>query len=164
MTDWDQAAAARVAAHKRDMSVLITIGTMDVEARLISAADTAATVERALEFGDEPAAIRHLTEAVSRLIQAPEGSEIPRDILAAPQPIKDSRYATLIATAFAYAMLGRGEQPMEWMTAVKPLATEWLWDGDSASSPAFRDFIRRNTPETFRAKNILTRERDWITL
>lgn len=123
---------------------------MDAEARLTTAADAAATVERALEFSNEPAAIRHLTEAVSRLIQAPEGSEIPRDILAASQPIKDSRYATLIATAFAYAMLGRGEQLMEWMTAVKPLATEWLWDGDSASSPAFRD--------------ILTRERDWITL
>jgi hypothetical protein len=136
---------------------------MGAETRLISAADTAAIIEHALESGDEATAIRYLTEAVSRLIQAPEHTEIPRAVLAAPAPIKDSRYATLIATAFAYAILSRGETPMPWMTEAKPLATEWLWGGDGASE-AFRDFIRRNTPETFRAKNILTRERDWITL
>ena len=68
----------------------------------------------------------------------------------------------MIATAFAYAMLTRGDEPMPWMTAVKPLATEWLWDGDDSSSEGVRDLIRRNTPETFRAKNILTRGRDWI--
>jgi hypothetical protein len=145
------------------MRTSISIKGMRTQARLISAADAAATIERALEFGDEATAIRHLTEAVSRLIQAPGNTEIPRAVLDAPAPIKDSRYETLIATAFAYAMLCRGEKPREWMTEAKPLATEWLWGGDGASE-AFRDFIRRNTPETFRAKNILTRERDWITL
>ena len=142
---------------------IISIRGMRAQTRLISAADTAATIERALEFGDEATAIRHLTEAVSRIIQAPEHTDIPRAILDAPAPIKDSRYETLIATAFAYAMLSRGEKPREWMTEAKPLATEWLWGGEGASE-AFRDFIRSNTPETFRAKNILTRERDWITL
>ena len=132
--------------------------------RLISAADTAATVQRALESGDEPAAIRYLTEAVSRLIQAPVGAEIPNDILAAPQPIDDVRYATLIATAFAYAMQTRGDEPMLWMTEVEPLAAEWLWDGDEGSSDAFRELIRRDTPTVFLAKNILTRERDWATM
>jgi hypothetical protein len=137
---------------------------MGADLRLISAADTAATVQLALESGDEPAAIQYLTEAVSRLIQAVPGAEIPREILAAPQSIGDVRYATLIATAFAYAMQIRGDDPMPWMTEVEPLDAEWLWDGDKSSSDAFRDFIRRNTPEIFRTKNILTRERDWITL
>ena len=142
---------------------IISIVDMGAKTRLISATDTAVTVERALEIGDEATAIRHLTEAVSRIIQAPEHTEIPHAVLDAPAPIKDSRYATLIATAFAYAMLSRGEKPMAWMTEAEPLAAEWLWGGEGASE-AFRDFIRRNTPETFRAKNILTRERDWITL
>ncbi|WP_141989133.1 hypothetical protein [Rhodoglobus vestalii] len=136
---------------------------MKTEARFISAADTAATVERALELGDEAAAIRHLTEAVSRLIQASADSKIPQAILEAPDPIRDSRYETLIATAFAYAMSRRGEMPLAWMTDAKPVPTEWLWGGDGASKP-FRDFIRSHTPDIFRDKNILTRERDWTTL
>lgn len=142
---------------------VVTLGDMTAGVRLISAASTAATVQRALAFGDEPAAIRHLTEAVSRLIQAPKDAAIPDAVLEAPAPIDDVRYTTLIATAFAYAMLSRGATPRPWMTDVKPLATEWLWGGDSASSDAFRDLIRRNTPDTFLAKNILSRERDWIT-
>jgi hypothetical protein len=132
--------------------------------RLISAADTAVTVQCALDSADEPAAIRYLTEAVSRLIQAAPGAEISAEILAAPQSVSDVRYATLIATAFAYAMQTRGDEPMPWMTEVEPLDAEWLWDGEDSSSDAFRDFIRRDTPEIFRKKNILTRERDWITL
>jgi hypothetical protein len=137
---------------------------MGADLRLISAADTAATVQRALDARDEPAAIRYLTEAVSRLIQAAPGAEISAEILAAPQSISDVRYATLIATAFAYAVQIRGDDPMPWMTEVEPLDAEWLWDGDASSSDAFRDFIRRDTPEMFRKKNILTREQDWITL
>ena len=130
---------------------------------LISASDTAVTVERALESGDEAWAIRHLTEAVSRLIRAPADTEIPAAVLAPPAPISDSRYATLIATAFAYAMLTRGEVPLAWMTSVEPLPTEWLWASEGASD-AFRDLIRSSTPEIFLAKNILTRDRDWVTL
>jgi hypothetical protein len=137
---------------------------MGADLRLISAADTAATVQRALDSGDEPTAIRYLTEAVSRLIQAPAGAEIPTDILAAPQPIDDVGYATLIATVFAYAMLARGGEPMLWMTEVEPLAAEWLWDGDEKSPDTFRDLIRRDTPTVFLAKNILTRKRDWVTM
>jgi hypothetical protein len=126
---------------------------LNAQTRLISATDAAATIERALESGDEAAAIRHLTEAVSRLIHSPEHTEIPRIVLIASDPIKDAQYATLIATAFAYAMLARGEKPLAWMTDAKPLATEWLWDGEG-SSGAFRDLIRRNTPDIFRAKDI----------
>lgn len=59
--------------------------------RLISAANTALTVERALTVGDEPSAIRHLTEAVSRLIQAPRGAEIPDAVLEVPHQIEDVR-------------------------------------------------------------------------
>jgi len=138
------------------------VGPMQPGPRFISAAATAATVERALEFGDEPAAIRHLTEAISRLIQAPEHSKIPLDVLEAPDPIRDSRYETLIATAFAYALSRRGEMPLAWMTDVEPVPTEWLWDGDGASEE-YRDFVRSHTPHIFREKNILTRERNWAT-
>jgi hypothetical protein len=137
---------------------------MGADLRLISAAETAATVQHALDADDEPAAIRYLTEAVSRLIQAAHGAEISNDIVEAPRPIDDVRYATLIATAFAYAILTRGGNPMPWMTDVEPLTTEWLWDGDDSSSDAYRDLIRRDTPDIFREKNILTRPGDWITL
>jgi len=136
---------------------------MKAEPRFISAEETAAVIQGALAFGDEPSAIRHLTEAVSRIIQAPGHVTIPRVVLEAPQPVTDPRYATLIATAFAHAMLSRGEVPLPWMTEAKPLVTEWLWGGDGASNE-FRDFIRSQTPEIFRAKNILTRERDWRSL
>ena len=136
---------------------------MKAEARLISAADTAETVERALEFGDESAAIRHLTETISRLIQAPKHLEIPPTVLRAPKPIRDPRYETLIATAFAYALTSRGEPPLPWMTAAKPIPTEWLW-GDDGASEEYRAFIRSKTPSIFRQMNILTRERDWVTL
>ncbi|EAR23720.1 hypothetical protein A20C1_03508 [marine actinobacterium PHSC20C1] len=141
---------------------ITNVGPMEPEPRFISAAATATAVERALEFGDEPAAIGHLTEAISRLIQAPEYSKIPLDVLEAPDPIRDSRYETLIATAFAYALSCRGEMPLAWMTDTKPVPTEWLWRGDGASEE-YRDFVRDHTPQNFRDKNILTRERDWAT-
>jgi len=130
--------------------------------RLISAADTALTVERALTVGDEPSAIRHLTEAVSRLIQAPRGAEIPDAVLEVPHQIEDVRYRTLIATAFAYAMVRRGRTPLAWMTDVKPLESEWLWGSDGGEAPEFRDLMRSQTPDIFRRKNILTRGRDWV--
>ena len=76
------------------MAQFITIGELEPDARLISAADTPATVERALESGDEAWGIRHLTEAVSRLIQAPAHADIPNAVLAPPAPISDSRYVT----------------------------------------------------------------------
>ena len=142
---------------------IISIVGMGAEMWLISATDTAETVERALACGDEAAAVRHLTEAISRIMQAPGSTQIPLSVLAAPAPNTDERYSTLIATAFAYAMLSRGETPRSWMTDVQPLESEWLWGGDGASEE-FRDFIRRNTPETFRSKNVLTHARDWATL
>jgi hypothetical protein len=90
---------------------------------------------------------------VSRLIQAPEHTEIPHAVLAAPAPIKDSQYATLIATAFAYATLSRGEQPTVWMTEAKPLTTEWLWGGEGrlrrSETTSVATLLRRSAPRTY---------------
>ena len=128
---------------------------MTSEMKVLTASDTARAVALALEQGDESAAIRYLTEAVSRLIQAPSGADIPADAVAPPEPIQDVRYATLMATAFAYAMVTQDETPMDWMIDVEPLASEWLWDGDASTSAAIRALIRSDTPKNFLDKNIL---------
>jgi len=139
---------------------LISIGTMEGEIRLIAAKTTASAVDHALSQGDEPEAIRYLTEAVSRLIDAPTYQVIPDHILAAPAPIADQRYQTLLATAFAFAMQSRGMTPKVWMLSPKPLTKEWVWANDGASR-AYKSMIRHDTPAIFLAKNILTREIDW---
>ena len=60
---------------------------------------------------------------MSCLTQAPDGAEIPPTLIAAPAPITDQRYSTLLATVFAYAMLGHGEKRLAWMTEAKRLTT-----------------------------------------
>jgi hypothetical protein len=134
---------------------------MTAPSRLLSATDVAELVRENLERGDEEAAARNLTEAISRIIQAPDGV-IPTAVLAEPGTTGALRYDTLLATAMAYALGLRGQSAPAWTTNVQPLDREWLIDGDDDAGDEFRAWVRARTPAIFLAKNILVQERDWI--
>jgi hypothetical protein len=127
--------------------------------QLISALDTAAWVKGKLELGNEDAAIRWLSEAVSRLLHTPVGSVVPAAIAAEPASTGSLRHDTLLATAFAYALDTLGAEIPEW-TDKPALDTEWLW-GDDDAAEEFRAYIRAQTPPLFLSRNILCRDRDF---
>lgn len=135
---------------------------MSESAEFLSAADAAAEVRRALGAGNTGTADRFAAELASRILRAPADATIPDSIFDEPGTTGSLEYDTLLATALAYGMLQRGLAPRDWMSAAAKLPDEWLWDGGYGGSPAFREFIRRNTPEMFLSKNILLRERDLI--
>jgi len=127
-----------------------------------TASATARAVGTALREGSVEAADRLVGELISWVLRSQ--TPAPADVLAEPESTGDERYDALLATGLAYALLKRGEQPAVWMRSARPLSHEWLWDGDSEASDAYREFIREQTPPLFREKSILLRERDLITL
>lgn len=130
-------------------------------APFISADSAALAVWRALDQGNHEHADRWLTEAIGRLLTADLAVPIPDDITAEPSSIGDPPYDTLLATAFAFAMTRRGQEPLPWMVAPPALSAPWLLDGGYNAGAEFTEFIRAQTPEIFLAKNILLRERDF---
>ena len=131
--------------------------------QLIPASVTAQLVHQALKKGREGAAIRVVTEAVSRLLGMPEIGALSEVIVAIPPTTEDSRYDALIGTGYAFAMQKHGLEPSAWMLSVPALPEEWVVDGGDLASAEFRAFIRESTPPIFLAKGILIRERDLIT-
>ena len=121
---------------------------------------TASAVRAALAAGKTSAADRLVTELVSCVLRA--DTPLPEHTLDAPDSTGDERYDTLIKVALTYALTSRGQKPELWMLTAKRLPEEWLWDSDGGESPAFRDFIRRQTPKMFLDKSILLRERDLV--
>jgi hypothetical protein len=128
----------------------------------LSATDAATQIRHALDSGNISSADRLVSELSSRIILAPVNAEIPESVLTAPSTTGDAAYDTLIATALAFSLERRGLAARPWMTAAAALPNEWLWDGGYSASDGFREFIRNQTPEIFRSKNVLLRERDLI--
>jgi len=131
---------------------------MTATSTLIATTDAAALLRSAIQASNWAAADRMLVDAVTRL--ATSEGDVPDGALAQPDSTGDSRYDTLLATSYAFALLQRHQQPAQWMLDAPAIAREWLWDGDEDATAAFRDFIRARTPQMFRDKNILLRERD----
>lgn len=144
------------------MMIVDTIGDMPRAIEFLSAAHAAAEVRRALDSGNTSAADRFVAEIASRIILAPEGTPIPDSILDEPESTGSQAYDTLLATALAFSLERRGLPPLAWMRDASKLPAEWLWDGGYDVSAPFKEFIRKSTPEVFRSKNILLRERDLI--
>ena len=119
---------------------------------------TAAAVAAALRENNIALADRLVTEILGRVINAP--GDIPAGVLDAPGTTGDERYDTLLAVGLAYALHTRGLPPVPWMDAIPPLEQEWLWDGDGAATPKYREYIRRQTPPMFLEKGLLLRDRD----
>lgn len=117
-------------------------------------------VRTALASGETSTADRLVTELISCVLHADR--PLPAHILDAPESTGDERYDTLIKVALTYALTSRGQRPELWMLTAKRLPGEWLWDSDGAESPAFRDLVRRQTPQMFLEKGILLRERDLV--
>lgn len=126
--------------------------------RLLATPRVAAAVAVALRDDDIPTVDRLLTELFGSIISTRR--ELPPGILDEPESTGDKRYDTLLATGLAYALTTRGIAPMPWMEAVPSLNQEWLWDGDEASSPDYREHIRSQTPLIFLNKGLLLRDRD----
>ena len=78
---------------------------MTATSSLIATTDAAALLRRAIQDSDWAAADRMLVDAVTRLSHA-EGS-VPEDVLTQPDSTGDSRYDTLLATSYAFALLRR---------------------------------------------------------
>ncbi|WAC50344.1 hypothetical protein [Frigoribacterium sp. SL97] len=124
----------------------------------IAATAAAALLRRAIAAHNFSAADRTLVDAVTRITTS--DSDVPADALEEPASTGDARYDTLLATSYAFALLQRHLTPAPWMLAAPAVDSEWLWDGDTEATTAFRDFIRDRTPKLFLDKNILLRERD----
>ena len=127
---------------------------------LIAPARLSELVAGALESGHADLADRFIPDAITRVLGLSDTGALIGGLQAEPPTTGNTRYDTLIATAFAWALNRRGVTPVAWMTKPPALDVEWLWDGDTDASPEFRDYIRRQTPEEFRAKGLLLRERD----
>ncbi|MHA6668593.1 hypothetical protein ACX3O0_06960 [Homoserinimonas sp. A447] len=130
------------------------------EGRLITARAAASWVRASLEVGKVEPADRVITEAVSRIVMS--HGEIPDKAVAEPSTTGDRRYDVLIATAFCFALVTRGVEPLPWMTSPLALSEEWLWGGDGGETPELVEYVRERTPALFLAKGILLRKRDLI--
>lgn len=125
---------------------------------LLTAPEAAEIVRGALAAGDEPSAVRWLTEFVG-LIRNFEG-HVPGRVLAEPRSTGDQRYDILLAVALRHFMEQRGEMAPVWALRTESLESEWLFGGDGHESDAFRDLIRRDSQAAFLAAGILVREKD----
>jgi len=81
--------------------------------------------------------------------------------MADPGSTGDPTWDTILATALAYAVSKVGVTPMPWMLEAPRLDTEVVL-GSADPTPEFRAMLRDQTPAVFRAKNILSRDRDWV--
>ncbi|WIB65511.1 hypothetical protein [Curtobacterium sp. MCBD17_040] len=129
---------------------------------LITPAHLARLVGRSLDAGDTETANRLIPDAISRVAGAARLPGLPNSFTMVPPSTGDSRYDTLIATAYAWALEGRGVTPAAWMTDCAPLVPEWMWDGEDATDE-YRTFIRAQTPDLFLAKGLILLARDFTT-
>lgn len=115
----------------------------------------------ALARADEASALRSLAEATGRILRTRD-REIPAWATADSGTTGDQKWDTILATALAHAVSTVGATPERWMTDAPALDVETVL-GSADPAPAYRDMIREQTPAIFREKNILSRERDWVT-
>lgn len=125
----------------------------------LSSPGTARAVGYYLRMGRIDSATRYITETFGHVIDPTR--ELPAGVFDKPESTGDVHYDTLLATGLAYALTARGLQPAPWMMDVPPLDNEWFWgDPDGDASPEWRDYIRREAPSLFLAKNLVVRDRD----
>ena len=132
------------------------------EAAMFVHVEAAMFVHVALAAGDEPHAIRMLTEAIARLLGS-GGRNLPTGTLDEPGPTGDPHFDAVLAAAVLYAAELCGFVPPAWAVAAAGLPDERVWGGDGFESDAYKGFIRASTPAVFLERNILCRPRDWET-
>ena len=129
---------------------------------IITMPEAAMFVHVALAAGDEPHAIRMLTEAIARLLGS-GGRNLPAGTLDEPGPTGDPHFDAVLAAAVLYAAGLCGFVPPAWAVEAAGLPDERVYGGDGFESTGFKDFIRASTPAVFLERNILCRPRDWET-